>query len=270
MAGDAFASGVRRFGPPTVRPLLPWEAPGLAAFFTPVGSMWFPDPLLVRAGRCPPLPFGSPAPVETADAVAEAGQPVGGRKRTTRKISPAAGETDQGVEEEAKLTQMARWRVVIAIFGNECSTRRQLADLEEEAAQDVLSNIFDVKAANMPCIGGQQYRSREVKIPPRGNGKLCSSSMVVTASCNVGKLCGDEKNCSWGEWTEWGQCSKCGGQKTRHRKIATMPSDSSPPCDVDDAEETTGCPRCELTVGYCVWQEWSPYSLCSSSCGSGT
>ena len=73
------------------------EAPGLAAFFAPVGSMWFPDPLLVRAGRCPPLPFGSPAPVETADAMAEAGQPVGGRKRTTRKISPAAGETDQGV-----------------------------------------------------------------------------------------------------------------------------------------------------------------------------
>ena len=31
MAGDAFAIGVSRFKPPTVRPLLPWEAPGLAA-----------------------------------------------------------------------------------------------------------------------------------------------------------------------------------------------------------------------------------------------
>ena len=31
MAGDAFAIGVRRVGPPTERPLLPWEAPGLAA-----------------------------------------------------------------------------------------------------------------------------------------------------------------------------------------------------------------------------------------------
>ena len=148
MAGDAFASGVRRFEPPTERPLLPWEAPGLAAFFAPVGSMWLPDPLLVRAGRCPPLPFGSPAPVETAGAAAEAGQPVGGHKRTTRKTSLAAGDTDQGAEEEAKLTQIARWRVVIAIFGNECSTGRQLADLEEEAAQDVLSNIFADKAAN--------------------------------------------------------------------------------------------------------------------------
>ena len=104
MAGDTFASGVHRFRPPTERPLLPWEAPGLTAFFAPVGSMWFPDPLLVRAGQCPLLPFGSPAPVETGDAVAEAGQPVGGRKRTTRKTSLAAGETDQNVEEEAKLT----------------------------------------------------------------------------------------------------------------------------------------------------------------------
>ena len=31
MAGDAFVSGVCRVGPPTVRPLLPWEATGLAA-----------------------------------------------------------------------------------------------------------------------------------------------------------------------------------------------------------------------------------------------
>ena len=148
MAGDAFASGVRRFGPPVERPLLPWETPGLAAFFAPVGSMWLPDPLLVRAGRCPPLPLGGPVPVETAGAVAKSGQPVCGHKRTTRKTSFEAGETDQGVEEEAKLTQIARWRVVIAIFGNECSTGRQLADLEEEAAQDVLSNIFAGKAAN--------------------------------------------------------------------------------------------------------------------------
>ena len=44
--------------------------------------------------------------------------------------------------------QIARWRVVIAIFGNECSTGRQLADMEEEAVQDVLSNIFADKAAN--------------------------------------------------------------------------------------------------------------------------
>ena len=107
MAGDAFMSGVCRVGPPTERPLLPWEALELAAFFTPVGSMWLPDPLLVRAGRRPPLPFGSPVPVETAGAVAEAGQPFGAHKRTTRKIFPAAGETDQGVEEETKLTQ---WR----------------------------------------------------------------------------------------------------------------------------------------------------------------
>ena len=39
--------------------------------------------------------------------MAEAGQPVGAHKRTTRKISPAPGKTGQGVEEETKLTQ---WR----------------------------------------------------------------------------------------------------------------------------------------------------------------
>ena len=32
MAGDAFTSGVCRVGPPTERPLLPWEALELAAF----------------------------------------------------------------------------------------------------------------------------------------------------------------------------------------------------------------------------------------------
>ena len=109
--------------------------------------MWLPDPLLVRSGRCPPLPLGSTAPVETVCAVAEAGRPDVGSRRTARKISPIAVETDQSIEEEAKLTQIARWRVVIAIFGNECSTGRQLADLDVGAAQDVLSNIFADKAA---------------------------------------------------------------------------------------------------------------------------
>jgi len=153
-----------------------------------------------------------------------------------------------------------------------CGSKSCVADIEEadKSVDCVLGHWSSWSQCSMPCIGGQQYRSREVKIPPQGNGKSCLSSMVVTAPCNVGKLCGNEKNCSWGEWGEWGKCSKCGGQKTRHRRIATLPSDSSAPCDVADAEETTGCPRCKLTVGYCVWQEWSPYSLCSSSCDSGT
>ena len=56
---------------------------------------------------------------------------------------------------QAKMTQIARWRVVIAIFGNECSTGRQLADLEEEAAQDVLSNIFADKAAKTRSTDGR-------------------------------------------------------------------------------------------------------------------
>ena len=50
---------------------------------------------------------GSPVPVKTTDAVTEAGQSVYGRKRTTRKTSLAAGETDRSGDEETKLTQ---WR----------------------------------------------------------------------------------------------------------------------------------------------------------------
>ena len=46
----------------------------------------------------------------------EAWQPVDGRKNTTRQASLAAGETDQSVDEETKLTQ---WREELYLFSAE-------------------------------------------------------------------------------------------------------------------------------------------------------
>ena len=91
MAGD---------GPPTGRPLLPCEASKPAAF------VWFPssEPFSTSA-------VISPVPVETAEAVTEAGQSVYGRKRTTRKtLSSAEAEQPCGRLEFAASQLLARIR----------------------------------------------------------------------------------------------------------------------------------------------------------------
>eukprot|EP00439_Symbiodinium_sp_Y106_P081983 s1399_g21.t1 len=32
-------------------------------------------------------------------------------------------------------------------------------------------------------------------------------------------------DCEWGAWSDWGDCSRCGGQRFRHRAIMKMPNE---------------------------------------------
>ncbi|CAJ1327215.1 unnamed protein product, partial [Effrenium voratum] len=73
------------------------------------------------------------------------------------------------------------------------------------------------------CGGGQRERSRTVKTAPKHGGQPCETDLTTVEPCNEQPChqihCED---CMWGAWSTWGACSKCGGQKYRHRSIAQM------------------------------------------------
>merc|ERR1712048_1207659 len=92
-----------------------------------------------------------------------------------------------------------------------------------------------------------------------------------TRACNT-KACPIEVrkvDCSWGAWSTWGACSKCGGERTRFRHVVREPSNGGKSCDAGSSEEMDKCPRRCHEKSYCVWGEWGPFSECTETCGTG-
>jgi len=121
------------------------------------------------------------------------------------------------------------------------------------------------------CGGGQRSRRRDIKKEAKGSGIPCDANLMMVDGCNE-HACDDKMplDCEWGEWSDWGGCDKCGGEKRRYRHIAQMPRLGGKACGYNASEEFTACPRhCHERV-YCAWQEWADWDKCTASCGSGT
>jgi len=120
------------------------------------------------------------------------------------------------------------------------------------------------------CGGGQRERSRTVRTAPKHGGQPCESDLTIVEPCNEEpcheKVCTD---CQWGAWSEWSGCSRCGGQKYRHRSIVQMANNCGKECDVRSAKETTSCiSECAEPL-FCAWTQWSGSTACES-CGPAT
>ncbi|CAD7963513.1 unnamed protein product [Amoebophrya sp. A25] len=138
-------------------------------------------------------------------------------------------------------------------------------------ADCVLSEWSYWSDCSSECEGGTQVRTREITTQPSGNGKACEGSLSQVQGCNQFK-CADAVDCLWGEWQSWGACSvQCGsGERSRFRHISTMPKNGGNPCDSKTSVEVEACneqPCGELQ--YCAWEEWSPFSECTTTCGPG-
>lgn len=77
-------------------------------------------------------------------------------------------------------------------------------------------------------------------------------------------------DCRWEDWREWSVCQfTCGeGIAVRTRKVKTSASADGRPCDGDLKQERP-C-REEACPVDCTWDSWSSWSVCSSTCGTGT
>eukprot|EP00435_Cladocopium_sp_Y103_P007528 s3067_g2.t1 len=74
------------------------------------------------------------------------------------------------------------------------------------------------------CDGGQRERERSVETPNLKGGQPCNNTLKEVEACSTLRCPNYHKcqSCEWGAWSEWGLCSKCGGQRYRTRIIAKM------------------------------------------------
>merc|ERR1712003_415515 len=103
------------------------------------------------------------------------------------------------------------------------------------------------------CGGGKQGRSRKCTIPDK-----CEGVDIEIQHCN-------KQPCpEWKPWGEWGECSKKCGIEGMKRRSRTCTVDGK--CDhLGDATEAAPCNRKPCPK----WKEWSYWSSCSMTCGSG-
>jgi len=121
------------------------------------------------------------------------------------------------------------------------------------------------------CGGGQKSRTREVAVQPRSGGKGCNGSLAEVGQCaNVS--CGGPpvQDCQHADWSDWGACASCSGQRIRYRKISQYPQNGGLPCEQTDLEEVGQCPvDCHGNVTYCTFMKWEDWGTCSQTCGAG-
>lgn len=118
------------------------------------------------------------------------------------------------------------------------------------------------------CGGGDRTRNRTIVQQPRNGGQPCGGSLGQIGVCNT-VPCDHPKDCKWTEWSSWGTCTKCDGEKTRLRAIAERGNALGKPCELSASKEVAQCNEClAVRTFWCVWADWSDGS-CSATCGSG-
>merc|ERR1712232_285787 len=120
-------------------------------------------------------------------------------------------------------------------------------------------------------------QKKEIKVQGAYGGTLCRGPLKKVLACEQAPCPTPAPpppgtDCTWGEWSDWGQCDKCGGQRKRNRHIDQMPEDGGRPCFPNASEQVGKCDRHCHEVFYCKWSDWAeaPDAKCSRTCGDGT
>lgn len=130
------------------------------------------------------------------------------------------------------------------------------------------------ESCSQGCGVGQQSHVRVILTDAAGGGSLCQGPMRETKSC-VDAPCpsGPAKvDCRWGVWSDWGGCTKCSGQKSRHRTVAQLAENGGKTCEPGAGRETVGCDKDQImchNATWCAWGQWEEWGDCSKTCGEG-
>lgn len=115
------------------------------------------------------------------------------------------------------------------------------------------------------CEAGNMNRTRVKQTVESNGGVPCVGDSSETNFCNT-QAC--PRDCKWGEWSQWTECSKkCGGGKTkRFRDIAVARKNGGAQCPGLSNQESD-CNMNECPVN-CQWGDWADWSACPTTCGS--
>jgi hypothetical protein len=113
------------------------------------------------------------------------------------------------------------------------------------------------------CGGGKSTRERDTITKNNHSGKCGNAVEVQKCAENACAV-----DCSVSAWNEWSVCTKtCGeGVQTRSRSVKVNASGGGMPCGALDAQRPCTKNPCAID---CVMTQWSTFSECSKSCGTG-
>ncbi|XP_025767172.1 adhesion G protein-coupled receptor B1 isoform X6 [Oreochromis niloticus] len=114
------------------------------------------------------------------------------------------------------------------------------------------------------CGGGIQTRIRTCRSPPE-ESYLCEGIVEEGRPCNS-QSCTD--SASGEEWSSWSVCSATCGEGWQSRTRFCVSSSYSTQCS-GPLREQRPCNNSAVCPVHGAWDEWSPWSLCSSTCGRG-
>jgi len=137
----------------------------------------------------------------------------------------------------------------------------------------VLENWNDWTSCPVTCGGGQEYRQRHILSPPSHNGKPCTQSIGETRPCNgTGQIACPRTciDCVWQEWSPWGACSNCNGQKWRTRNVQHHGNYCGAKCEAKVAKQVMNCTGSCGGQLFCSWTPWTKFEGCSAQCGPQT
>jgi len=121
------------------------------------------------------------------------------------------------------------------------------------------------------CDGGVQRRMRVVEQRAFHGGRGCLAALSEVKECNR-QLCNGGTfpvDCLLADWSDWGICDKCDGEKTRFRNIQRYAANGGRPCAQSDVRQVGQCDRkCSRNL-WCTWTDWQDWDACSKTCGRG-
>eukprot|EP00927_Polykrikos_kofoidii_P076982 TRINITY_DN73982_c0_g1_i1.p1 TRINITY_DN73982_c0_g1~~TRINITY_DN73982_c0_g1_i1.p1 ORF type:complete len:2196 (+),score=302.08 TRINITY_DN73982_c0_g1_i1:29-6589(+) len=117
------------------------------------------------------------------------------------------------------------------------------------------------------CGAGLRRRVRSELVEKRNAGAECEGSASELRSCaDVLEPC--PADCRWMDWGYWSACSTtCGGGLRSRSRGFTKSSYGGKACSGLQSE-TDDCASSICPIA-CEWENWSPWSSCSKTCGLG-